>query len=127
MVTVERMRGFTLIELLVVMVIVATLLSLVAPRYFKHVDRSKEIVLRQNLLQVRDVIDKFYADTNKYPDTLDELVEKRYLRSLPLDPIADSTDTWTFVAPKNGEPGAVYDIKSGAPGTASDGTNFADW
>lgn len=127
MVTAERAWGFTLIELLVVMAIVATLLSMVAPRYFKHVDRSKEIVLRQNLLQVRDAIDKFYADTNKYPDTLDELVEKRYIRSMPLDPITDSTDTWTFVPPKNGEPGSVYDLKSGASGTASDGTNFTDW
>ena len=120
-------RGFTLIELLVVMTIVAILLTLVAPRYVKHVDRTKEIVLRQNLIQVRDVIDKFHADKNKYPDSLEDLVEKHYLRSLPIDPITDSTATWTFIAPQDGEPGAIYSVKSGAPGQAADGSTFSEW
>lgn len=120
-------RGFTLIELLVVMAIVATLLTLVAPRYFQHLDHSKEVVLRQNLAQVRDAIDKFYADKGKFPDTLAELVEKRYLRSLPIDPITERNDTWTLVPPQSGEPGGLADIKSGAPGKASDGDSFAEW
>lgn len=125
----NRMRrsGFTLIELLIVMAIVATLLALVAPRYFGHLEHSKEVVLRQNLVQVRDAIDKFYADRGKYPDSLDELITTKYLRSLPFDPIADSAGTWTLLPPTDGRPGGVADLKSGAPGQAADGSKFAEW
>lgn len=122
-----RRAGFTLIELLVVMTIVAVLLTLVAPRYFRHVDVSREVVLRQNLEQVRDAIDKFRADTGKLPASLEELVERRYLRSMPIDPITDSKDTWTVVPPKAGEPPGMSDIRSGAPGKAADGSLYADW
>lgn len=122
-----RRGGFTLIELLVVMAIVATLLSLVAPRYFSHVDRSKEVVLKQNLNQVRDAIDKFRADSGKYPESLEELVEKRYIRSLPIDPVTDSSNTWTFLPPKSDDKGAIADLKSGAPGKAQDGSLYSDW
>lgn len=120
-------RGFTLIELLVVMTIVAILLTLVAPRYFRHVDNSKEVVLRQNLEQVRDAIDKFRADSGKLPSSLDDLVDKRYLRGLPIDPITESNDTWTLVPAKSGEPTGLADIRSGAPGKAADGSLYADW
>lgn len=120
-------RGFTLIELLVVMTIVAILLTLVAPRYFRHVDNSKEVVLRQNLEQVRDAIDKFRADSGKLPSSLEDLVDKRYLRSLPIDPITESNGTWTLVPAKSGEPTGLADIRSGAPGKAADGSLYADW
>ncbi|MDP1610448.1 MAG: prepilin-type N-terminal cleavage/methylation domain-containing protein [Reyranella sp.] len=120
-------RGFTLIELLVVMTIVAILLTLVAPRYFRHVDNSKEIVLRQNLEQVRDAIDKFRADSGKLPASLEDLVDKRYLRGLPVDPITESKDTWTLIPAKSGEPTGLADIRSGAPGKAADGSLYADW
>lgn len=120
-------RGFTLIELLVVMTIVAVLLTLVAPRYFRHVDNSKEVVLRQNLEQVRDAIDKFRADSGKLPSSLEDLVDKRYLRSLPIDPITESKGTWTLVPAKSGEPTGLADIRSGAPGKAADGSLYADW
>lgn len=120
-------RGFTLIELLVVMTIVAILLTLVAPRYFRHVDNSKEVVLRQNLEQVRDAIDKFRADSGKLPSSLEDLVDKRYLRNLPIDPITESNGTWTLVPAKSGEPTGLADIRSGAPGKAADGSLYADW
>lgn len=120
-------RGFTLIELLVVMTIVAILLTLVAPRYFRHVDNSKEVVLRQNLEQVRDAIDKFRADSGKLPSSLEDLVDKRYLRNLPIDPITESNGTWTLVPGKSGEPTGLADIRSGAPGKAADGSLYADW
>lgn len=120
-------RGFTLIELLVVMTIVAILLTLVAPRYFRHVDNSKEVVLRQNLEQVRDAIDKFRADSGKLPGSLEDLVEKRYLRTLPVDPITESKDTWTLIPAKSGEATGLADIRSGAPGKAVDGSLYADW
>jgi general secretion pathway protein G len=120
------MRGFTLIELLVVMVIISTLLTIAVPRYFASVERSKEAVLRQDLRSMRDAIDKYYADNEKYPDTLAVLATARYLRSVPVDPITGSATTWTTVPPKEGVD-AVYDVKSGAPGAASDGTPFGDW
>jgi general secretion pathway protein G len=116
-------RGFTLIELLVVMAIIATLLSIAAPRYFTHLDRAREVTLRETLLVVRDAIDKFHADNDRYPVELSELVSKRYLRKLPLDPISDSTDTWLIVPPP-GEPTGVWDIKSGAGG---EGSPYAQW
>jgi general secretion pathway protein G len=122
-----RAAGFTLIELLVVLAIVSTLLLLVAPRYFSKVDESKEVVLRDNLRATRDVLDKFYGDNGRYPETLEELVEKKYLRALPVDPITDSATTWQLVPVPDGYKGTVYDIRSGAPGTARDGKNYADW
>ena len=120
-------RGFTLIELLVVLAIVSTLLLLVAPRYFNQVDASKEAVLRDNLRSTRDTIDKFYGDNGRYPETLGELVEKKYLRALPVDPITESAATWHVVPVPDGYKGTVYDIRSGAPGVARDGKNYADW
>jgi general secretion pathway protein G len=122
-----RRAGFTLIELLVVLAIVSTLALLVAPRYFQKVDASREVVLRENLRAMRDVIDKFYGDTGRYPESLDELVEKRYLRALPVDPVTESSSTWQIVPVPDGGEGAVYDIRSGAQGTGSDGKNYAEW
>lgn len=119
-------RGFTLIELLVVMAIIATLLTIAVPRYFGSVERSKEATLKQSLAVMRDAIDKHYADTGRYPDAIEELVSKKYIRALPVDPITASATTWVTIAPPEGVKGGVYDIRSGAPGKASDGTAFAD-
>jgi general secretion pathway protein G len=119
-------RGFTLIELLVVMAIIATLLTIALPRYFGSVDRSKEVTLKQSLNVMRDAIDKFYADNGKYPEGLSDLVEKRYIRSVPVDPITESNDTWVLVPPPEGSAkGNVYDVKSGAEGKTQDGVEFA--
>jgi general secretion pathway protein G len=120
--------GFTLIELMVVMAIVATLLSIAVPRYFKSVDRSKETVLKQSLTVMREAIDRHYGDTGRYPESLDDLVTKRYLRKLPVDPVTDSATTWVIVEPPpNSGRAGVYDVKSGAEGAAQDGTAFAEW
>lgn len=120
--------GFTLIELLVVLAIVAALLAIAAPRYFTSLDRAREAALRETLFVMRDAIDKYHGDTGRYPDQLDELVSKRYLRKLPPDPITESTDTWVVVLPPPGAAGGqVYDIRSGAPGMGADGTPYADW
>lgn len=123
----HRQYAFTLIELLVVMAIVATLLTLVTPRYFSSISHSQEAVLKQNLAQVRDAIDKYYSDKGKYPDTLDDLVSQKYLRRAPFDPITGSNATWVTVTPEDQDKGAVYDIKSGAPGKAADGTAYSEW
>src|SRR5258706_3128662 len=86
-------RGFTLIELLVVMAIIATLLTLAVPRYFHSTDRAKEAGLKQNLAQMRDSIDKYYGDRGRYPDALDDLVSRKYLRKIPPHPINETALT----------------------------------
>jgi general secretion pathway protein G len=97
--TLRRKSGFTLIELLVVLAIVALLLSLALPRYFQSIDTAKDAVLKENLHLVRQTIDKFFADTGQYPQSLQELVEKKYLRALPVDPITERTDSWIHSSP----------------------------
>jgi general secretion pathway protein G len=120
-------RGFTLIELLVVMAIIAILVSIATPRYFNSVEKSKEAVLKQDLSTLRDAIDKYYGDTGKYPDALDDLVTKKYVRKLPVDPITDRADTWVVVPPEDADKGAVFDLHSGAPGNGRDGTPYSAW
>ncbi|HZS58223.1 MAG TPA: prepilin-type N-terminal cleavage/methylation domain-containing protein [Gemmatimonadaceae bacterium] len=119
--------GFTLIELLVVLAIIALLLTIALPRYFGSLDRSKETVLREDLHQMRGAIDKYYGDRGKYPENLDALVSEKYLRSVPVDPITEKKDTWVVVPPQDPQKGGMYDVKSGAPGQASDGSAFAEW
>ena len=119
--------GFTLIELVIVLTIIALLLTIAAPRYFHSVDRSKETVLKSNLAMTRDALDKYYGDNGKYPDQLAMLVTKKYLRSLPLDPITESTATWVIVPPDTPEKGGVLDIRSGAQGNGADGTPYSEW
>lgn len=123
-----KARGFTLIELLVVMAILATLLAIAAPRYFEHIHRAEDAALHETLFIVRDAIDKFLGDNGRYPNSLEELVEKRYLRSLPSDPLTRSTETWELKPPPNPETGGrVYDLHSGAPGDGRDGTPYGEW
>ena len=124
---VRRVRGFTLIELLVVMVVIGILLSIVTPRYFNSVSKAEEAVLKENLLLMRDALDKYQADTGRYPDSLEDLVSKKYLRSMPYDPVAKSSETWIVVPPEDVAQGSVFDVKSGASGTARDGTAYGDW
>jgi general secretion pathway protein G len=120
--------GFTLIELLVVLAIVALLLTLAVPRFFPSVDSAKETILMDNLRGTRAVIDQFHADTGRYPDSLEQLVEKKYLARLPRDPILESDSGWIIDPPEEeGAPGAVYNIRSGAPGNGRDGRPYAEW
>jgi general secretion pathway protein G len=122
-----RRRGFTLLELLVVMAIIATLLTLAVPRYFRSVQRSKEAVLMQDLTALRESIDRFHGDTGAYPETLAILVERRYLRSIPVDPIARAADTWIVVSSDDPEDGGVKDVRSGAEGTGENGVPYGAW
>jgi general secretion pathway protein G len=123
----NKRKGFTLIELLVVLGIVALLLTIAVPRFFPQVDSTKEKILAENLRNTRAVIDQFYADRGKYPDSLDELVEKKYLTAKPYDPVTESSETWVIVPPEDESRGSVASVKSGAPGNAKDGRAFADW
>ncbi len=120
-------RGFTLIELLVVMAILATLLTLAAPRYFESVERGKEAALRTNLRLLREAIDKHRADTGRLPESLEALAQARYLRAVPADPMTERVDSWVVVPMPDGTLPGVYDVRSGAPGMARDGTAYASW
>lgn len=120
----RRRAGFTLIELLVVLAIIATLISIAAPQYFGASDRAKETVLREDLNVMRDAIDKFHGDTGKYPDSLQTLVDRRYLRAVPVDPITEKNNTWIEVRGAGNNAAGVVGVKSGAEGKASDGTPF---
>ncbi len=125
-------RGFTLIEVLIVLTLVVVLASIGMATYSNSVRRAREAVLKEDLFRMRDAIDQYYADKNKYPQALQDLVTDGYLREIPKDPITDSAETWTSVpaeadpANPSSEPG-VYDIKSGSEETAMDGSRYADW
>ena len=122
-----KRAGFTLIELLVVLAIVALLLTLAVPRFFPGIDSAKDTILADNLRNTRAVIDQFYADTGRYPDSLEQLVEKKYLRALPVDPVADSNSAWILVPPDDTTKGNIYSIRSGAPGNDRKGRPYAEW
>lgn len=122
-----KKSGFTLIELMVVMVVIATLLTIAVPRYFSHLDKSREAVLQQNLALLRETLDKYYSDKGMYPESLDELVSSKYIRSVPADPMTGSNTTWVSIAPDPSEAGGVYDVKSGAQGIALNGTEYRNW
>jgi general secretion pathway protein G len=120
-------RGFTLIELLCVMAIIATLLTVAVPRYFKSLQRSREAVLQQDLTTMREAIDKFYGDTGKHPASLAVLVEKRYLRAIPIDPITRTNDKWALVPADEPDDTGVKDVHSGADGAGENGVAYAAW
>lgn len=123
----KQLKAFTLIELLVVMAIIATLLTITLPRYFKSVDRSKEQVLKTNLHTMRESIDKYYADKGHYPASLEMLVIDEYMKVVPIDPVTESKQTWLLSSPKNASESGVSDVYSGAVGSASDHTEFSQW
>jgi general secretion pathway protein G len=123
----EGAQGFTLIELLVVLAIISTLLTLAVPRYFSSVQRSKEVVMKENLWIMRDALDKYFGDVGRYPDQLQDLATKKYLRAIPIDPLTETTTTWRVIPPDDPEKGGVYDVKSGAEGTATGGEAYSDW
>jgi len=123
----RKRHGFTLIELIIVLAILALLVTIAVPRYFTHIERTKEATLKQDLMVMRDAIDKFHGDKGRYPDSLEELATLRYIRSVPVDPITESVGTWKLVPPSDNEAkGTVYDVRSGAEGKNLDGKPFAD-
>ena len=127
-----RSKGFTLIELLVVMAIVVVLAGVGLTLYGTSVTRAREAALTEDLFQMRKAIDEYYADKQKYPASLDTLVSEKYLREIKPDPFTRSVETWqtTMSEPDAANPSAetgIYNVKSGAPGTGSDGRPYSEW
>ena len=123
----SRPRGFTLIELLVVMAIIATLASIAAPRYFRSLEKARETALRSDLKVMREAIGQYYEDNGRWPGALDDLVRLRYLREIPVDPITEENGSWiTLPSTDSASPG-VADVRSGAKGSARDGTPYERW
>src|SRR5512139_1145846 len=115
----STVRGFTLIELLIVMTIIGILASIAVPSYQRSVIKAREAVLMENLYQMRRAIDAYFADHAKYPESLEALVEGKYLRGIPSDPFTNSSETWETVVPTptaEGEvaEGGVEDVHSGS-------------
>lgn len=121
-----KSKGFTFIEVMVVLAIVALLLTIALPRYFSGLERAKEAVLHQDLVIMRDAIDNYYADNGRYPQSLELLIEKKYLRNIPVDPITEQSDSWITVPLPDYSIG-VYDLRSGAEGISTDGSLYSDW
>lgn len=127
-----RARGFTLIEVLVVLTLIVVLASMGMTQYRNSVTRAEEAVLKENLFRMNDAIDQYYADKNKWPQSLQDLVADGYVRKVPEDPITNSADSWQTVPaePDPGNPSSepgIFDVKSGSDRTALDGTPYAEW
>ena len=114
-----------MLELLVVMAIIGALLSIAVPRYFRSLEHSKEVILRQDVTTMRESIDRFYGDTGKYPESLDMLVDRHYLRAVPVDPITKHADTWVLIHAEEPEDTGVKDVHSGAEGEGEKGVAYA--
>ena len=124
--------GFTIIELMVVMSVIVILASMGMVQYRNSVRRSQEAVLKENLFRMRDAMDQFYADKNKWPTDLSELVSEGYIREVPTDPITGSKDTWRTetAEPDANNPASsigIDNVFSGSEESALDGSRYAEW
>jgi general secretion pathway protein G len=129
-----RNRGFTLLEIMIVFALIGILVGLGLPQYKTATKKAREAVLKENLFQIRKLIDQYYADKGKYPTSLQTLVDEDYVRYIPIDPITKSSGTWVEIQeiPSDDEllldfqPGVV-DVRSGSDQKALDGTLFNTW
>lgn len=124
--------GFTLVELMIVMTIIGILASIAIPSYIRSVQKAKEAVLREDLHTLRTAIDSYTVDKEKAPQSLDDLVQAGYLKSIPNDPMTSRSDTWITsqsdtMTDINETQGGMDDVHSGSQGLASDGTTYNTW
>ena len=129
-----KKNGFTLIEIIIVFTLIGILVGLGLPQYKNAVKRARETVLKENLFQMRKLIDQYYADKGKYPLSLQTLVDEKYLRSIPIDPITKSSETWIEMQEIPGEEElmlavelGIVDVFSGSGQKALDGTLYSTW
>jgi len=128
----SRMSGFTLMEMMIVMVLIVILAGIGLTSYGNSVQRAKEATLKEDLFRMRDAIDQYYADKNKYPSNLDALVSEKYLRAIPIDPFTANAESWqtTTSDPDPGNPSldtGISNVKSGSDQIGLDGSRYADW
>lgn len=123
----SAIHAFTLIEMLVVLSIIALLLSIAVPRYFGSVAHARDLVLQDTLGILRANIDSFHSDRGRYPSDLNELVEQRYLRAIPVDPITESATTWHLTVSSDPQSPGVSDVHSGAAGKSREGKAYGDF
>ena len=126
-----KQAGFTLIELMIVLSIMGILITIAEPSFKQSIIRARETVMKEDLFQIRDAIDQYYADNSKYPDQLTDLISQQdrsrsYLRDIPKDPFTGAPD-WITVSPEGGEESGVFDVHSASPLIASDGTAYNTW
>jgi general secretion pathway protein G len=121
-----RAPGFSLIELMVVMAIIAALLTIALPRYRNSLEHAREVALESNLRTLRESIDRHHEDRGRFPESLQALVEARYLKSIPVDPITESAQTWVIVMETVDDDSVVVDVRSGARGSTAQGVAYAD-
>ena len=124
--------GFTLVELMIVMAIIMILATIAIPIYVRTLQRAKEATLREDLHTMRTAIDSYTVDKEKAPETLDDLVQAGYLKSIPVDPITSSSETWMTgmsdtMTDINETQGGLDDVHSGSQALASDGTTYNTW
>ena len=124
--------GFTLMEMMIVMVLIVILAGIGLTMYGNSVQRAKEATLKEDLFRMRDAIDQYYADKNKFPSNLDALVSDKYLRAIPVDPFTGNAESWqtTTSDPDPGNPSletGISNVKSGSDQTGLDGSRYADW
>jgi general secretion pathway protein G len=127
---IQNQKGFSLLELMIAMFILVILLSVAVPTYQRSVQHARETVLKENLWQMRKAIDQFTADKGRMPKSIDELVEGKYLREKPLDPITEK-DEWNEIQGEDslspdGEQG-LSDVKSLSEGEDSEGKPYKDY
>ncbi len=123
----KNKKGFTLLEIMIVVSIVGILVTMAMPNMQRYVIRARETSLRNSLFVFRDVIDQYYADHGRYPETLEKLVEEKYIRTIPKDPFTRSKNTWVIIPPPEGEGTGVYDVHSGSDLVGIDGTPYNEW
>jgi general secretion pathway protein G len=128
----RRSAGYTLIELIIVMAIISVLVSIAVPLYQKSLLRTKESLLKNNLFTLRTVIDEYTFDKKKAPQTLQDLVSEGYLRTVPLDPMTGSDQTWRPIMEDavsmvdQTQPG-IFDVRSGSDLVSLEGTRYSEW
>jgi general secretion pathway protein G len=129
-----RRKGFTLIEMIIVFTMIGILVGLALPQYQSSLKKARENVLKETLFTLRKLINQYYSDKSKYPASLQALVDEKYLRSVPEDPVTRKTDSWLEVREEL-DPDEVElvrelgitDVHSGAEGNALDGTPYSSW
>lgn len=120
-------KGFTLIELMVVVAIVGILVTLAEPSYRIATIKAREAALKKDLYVLRDVIDQYHADQGRYPAALSDLVEKEYLRAIPIDPFTNASDSWVEIFVSEGEESGIYDVHSGSDIIGTNGVSYNEW